>query len=167
MPAQGQTGQFPRPVLGRPPGQRRKPDNRTQMWLWLGGSGAALVVAVFVLTAFVVPGFLLGDDGHPRDSVEGEGAQGFAQHLANTLMSGDRRALTGLGCPGADPMVTEVVEDHDMIEKVTVGRATEKGDTATAKVTMTVLAETFTFTGGFRRDENGWCWQSLAVGTAG
>lgn len=171
MPAQGQTGQFPRVPYGAgfgapppPPGGGNR--NKRNVGLWAGFSAAAIVVVAFVVTAFVVPGFLVSDDGDRagENGVPGTGAEAFAGRLVDALVNHDLQALGSFKCYGADEIVSDVIEESAMIEEVALGKVVERGDTATAKVTIKVKNESFEFTAGFAKDERDWCWRSLDVG---
>lgn len=152
-----QHGQFPYP--GGPPPRK---NGRTGLLVGIGVVVVAL--AVFTVTAFVAPGFLLGDKesgGTPTSAQEGGGCgkggspaaddgevvDGSAQKvnaLVSKIVQGfcdqDEEALTRLICPGSEPAVQGYVDEADLVEEFELsGKVKDEGPTATAKVHAVLL----------------------------
>lgn len=158
-----QGGQFGYPQAGGfgPPPPKKKTG------LWVGLSAGAVVVIAFVITAFVAPGFLLGDDedgGGSGDGSGGTGAAAVAQQIIDGLNNKDTAALNKLTCSGADEDVSEAIGSVGDIEQATLGEVKESGNTATAKAKVVVLGDEYDVVSELAKDGGNWCWQNLSMG---
>lgn len=151
-----QYGQFP--PGGQYPGGPQK-NGRTGLVVGIGVAVVALVV--FTITAFVAPGFLLGDKdsggtsatagddggsggcgtgGGPAD--DGGVTDGSAQKvnaLVSKIVQGfcdkDKDALTQLICSGSEPAIRAYVDEADYVKEFALrGEVNDAGPTATAEV---------------------------------
>jgi hypothetical protein len=146
----------PGPGGGYPGGPQPRKKGRTGLVAGIGVAVVALVV--FTITAFVAPGFLLGDEdsggsgtsasdnggdcgagGGPAD--DGGVSDGSAQKvnaLVSKIVQGfcdqDQDGLTQLICAGSEPAIRGYVEEADLVEEFALqGEIDDAGPTATAK----------------------------------
>lgn len=163
-----QGGQYPR-FASPQGGGSGGPPNRNRTGLWIGLS-AGFVVVVFLITALVAPGFLLGDDergdGGTGGASGGSGATALAQQIVAGFNNHDTSALTELTCADADPDVDEVIMVVSTVDNATLGTVTESGSTATAGARVVVSGQTMDTTAKLVKTGQTWCWQNLSIGSA-
>ena len=169
FPQQG--GQYPQGYPQVPYGQQGgfgpQPPKKSKTGLWVGLGIGVVAVVVFVITAFVAPGFLLSDDDDDSTSGGGgnsSGAQALAEKIRDGLIANDTATLQQLACPDATDMVQGAIQSASELADVRIdGQAQENGDTATVKATVTldgVGVETG-ITNTFAKQNGEWCWQDL------
>lgn len=154
-----QGGQYGQPAgpggFGGPP-----PANKSKTGLWIGLSAGAVVVVALLVTAFLVPGFLLSDEA----SAEG-GPEDVANAIVAGLNSKDRAALTGLTCTGASEDVDQAIESVDSVSNARLNGELKKVSESeyTAPVEVTVQDQTLPFEGALAKEGDTWCWQDIMV----
>ncbi len=90
-----------------------QPPKKSKTGLWVGLGIGVVAVVVFVITAFVAPGFLLSDDDDDSTSGGGgnsSGAQALAEKIHDGLIANDTATLQQLACPDATDMVQGAIE---------------------------------------------------------
>lgn len=172
-PPQGQYS-GPGPGGQYPPGGQ--PSKKTG--LWIGLSAVVVAVVAFVITAFVAPGFLLGDDddkdddkgtasGNTGDS-ENSDAKAVAQYLVDAANSNDAATLTQLACADADSDIADLIDDIGALDQLqATGPVQEMGDQAQFPVIAVVQGTPNEAVVGLFNEGNGWCWSSVTVGAGG
>jgi len=151
-----------------------------------------VALAVFAVTAFVAPGFLLSDkdpggtatgaadsggscgisDGAVDDGGVSDGNTQKINALVSEIVQGfcqkDQEALTQLICPGSEQAVQPYVDEVNLVKEFELTDVTDAGPTATAKV-RAVLVDgehrvdaKMTFTLAFEGD--GFCWDDVEEG---
>ncbi len=157
---QGQNPYGQQGGYGPPPPKKR----RTGLWVTLSVTAAAVVA--FAVTAFVAPGFLLGDDGESPNSADaGVGsAQALAEQLRDALDRQDSAALRELACPDATGMVTGTIAEVSEVSDAEIhGQVQENGDTALARTSVTFYDIPITFDNTLVNRDGSWCWHDLAI----
>lgn len=170
-----QQGQYPQgqPPYGYPPqggGFGGPPPNNSKTGVWLGVGAAAVIVIVFVITGFVAPGFLLGDDEDSGGTAGGaaadsSGPEALAQRIVAGFDSQDAAALTKLKCANAEGDVDEVIGYVGQVGNIQLDSVNEvSGTEATAGGTVVMQGRTMRTTAGFAKEGGTWCWQSVTMG---
>ncbi len=144
----------PGPYPGGP-----QPPKKGKTGIVVGIGVAVVALVVFTITAFVAPGFLLGDEdsggtsatagddggsgcgtgGVPDDGGVQDGSAQKVNALVAKIVQGfcdqDKDALTQLICPGSEPAIRGYVEEADLVEEFALrGEVNDAGPTATAEV---------------------------------
>jgi hypothetical protein len=176
-PQQG--GQFPPGYPQHqpfPPGYPQPQPPKKKTGLWIGLTAAVVVVAAFVVTAFVAPGFLLGDDepagqttaaGTADSGAEvGEGpAAELAQRIAQGFRDHDEDGLNRLVCSGSEVGVEGFTREAEMYQEFTFnGKVQGSGGTASVTAHVVLEGEGQRVEGDMvisLADENGWCLKDL------
>jgi hypothetical protein len=152
-PQFGQVGGF-----GGPPA----PPKKRKTGIWIGVVAVAAVLAVFGVTGFVAPGFLLnkGTSASPDTA---------ALALADGLNKQDTTALTALKCGDAGANVGLAIGEISKVTaaalsgppiKVTDGEYTANIDVTVASNTRSPYVNTLANEGGK------WCWKNITRGTS-
>ncbi|MFI7676497.1 hypothetical protein [Actinophytocola sp. NPDC049390] len=159
-------GQYPDgPYPGGP-----QPQKKGNAGLVAGLGVAVVALVVFTITAFVAPGFLLGDDDSGGTAGSGgtatsageetggcgtggatdpdgmdDGSAQKVKALISKIVQGfcdqDQEALTQLICTGSEPAIRGYVEEADLVEEFELrGEIDDAGPTATARA-RAVLAD--------------------------
>ncbi len=165
-------GQYPHGPQG---GFGPQPPKKSKTGLWVGLGIGVVAVVVFVITAFVAPGFLLSDDDDDGNTVNdtangdgGGGAQALAEQIRDALNAQDTTALQGLICPDATPMVQGIVSSSAQISDVEIqGQVQENGDTATVTANVTYAGQPVNVENTLANQNGTWCWQDLVMNTPG
>ncbi|TWE30049.1 hypothetical protein [Prauserella muralis] len=153
------------------------PPPKSRAGLWAGLGAGALAVVAFVITAFVAPGFLLGDDsGDPPGGAGaqaggqggGNSAEAFAQGIVAAFNNSDTNTLNAAMCPGAEPDVSEVIGQASVVENMKLGAVKSVSDTeATAEVSLTAAGSPMTAVAALKNEGGNWCWDGITMGSAG
>ncbi|WP_232286268.1 hypothetical protein [Saccharomonospora azurea] len=175
-PQQAQYGPMDPNQYGQMGGFPPQEPKKSKTGLWVGIGIAVVAVVAFVITAFVVPGFLLSDDddsestsGDSGTSAGGEqggdgGPGALAQQIADALTSGDSATLQNLLCADATEMVNEAVGMAGSLGQVQMtGEPQVQGDQAAVLGT----AGEYKVAALLKDSGNGWCWQDVQIDTSG
>lgn len=127
----------------------------------VAGGGAVLLVAVFAVTAWVAPGFLV--PGGPA-AASGDGARHVAQRIMSGFAQQDKTALRQLTCDTAErPVTTAIAQAHQTTGARLTGRVELRGGSATAPGRLTMDGDRIDVETGLDLRDGSWCWQSLDV----
>ncbi|MDQ3790381.1 MAG: hypothetical protein M3422_24475, partial [Actinomycetota bacterium] len=148
----------PGPGAPYPGGPQPRKNGKTGLVVGMGVAVVALVV--FTITAFVAPGFLLGDEdsggtsatagddggsggcgagGVPDDGGVQDGSAQKVNALVSKIVQGfcdkDKETLTQLICPGSEHVIQPYVDEAEYVEEFALqGAVNDAGPTATATV---------------------------------
>ncbi|MFD9888392.1 hypothetical protein ACFWY9_03565 [Amycolatopsis sp. NPDC059027] len=138
--------------FGGPPAPPKK---KGLLWLWITLGVVVVLGAVFGITGFLAPGFLVSKDE--------DGAQKTAQSIIDGLNKHDNAALVALKCPDSDRLIDSMLKDLDKISGVRMeGGLNKKSDTEySANVAMTVSGRQGTSSGTIVKSGDNWCWKSV------
>lgn len=166
-----------------------QPRKKSKTGLVAGIAVAVVALLVFTITAFVAPGFLLGDEdsggtatsagedggcGTSASPDDGGVTDGSAQKVAALvakIVQGfceqDQDGLTRLVCPGSEPAIRGYVEEADLVEEFELkGEIDDRGPTATAEVRAVLVdgaqrvEATMVITLAYEGDD--FCWKDMA-----
>ncbi|WP_143827490.1 hypothetical protein [Saccharomonospora viridis] len=160
-------GQYPHGPQG---GFGPQPPKKSKTGLWVGLGIGAVAVVVFVITAFVAPGFLLSDDDDDSTSANSggnsSGAQALAEKVHNGLIADDTATLQQLACPDATEMVHKAIEHSWEVGDIRInGWIQENGDTAMVKATVTITEKNreADIINTFAKKDGDWCWKNVTI----
>lgn len=155
------------------PQQPPEPPRRSRAGLWAGIAAVAASLAVFLVLAFVAPGFLLDDgDRSGRHASDGlatasrapqRGARATAEAIVAALDHQDVAAVRALVCAEASAPLRQFVGNTAYLREVdgarleTFTRNTPVRAVATVRLAVDLSSDLFAF--GITRDNGGWCWQ--------
>ncbi|WP_307845702.1 hypothetical protein [Saccharomonospora sp. NB11] len=142
-----------------------------------------MALVVFAITAFVAPGFLVGDSDSQRAAqsradedltVRGVSAQDLGDKVAKALKTGQSTAVTALMCPDATDALRAFAEQFQQPQNVHIDAQggflgeDEKKGFASAMVSLTGSAVGRSDVDGkiptgftFVEQDDGWCWKDL------
>ncbi|WP_205660589.1 hypothetical protein [Amycolatopsis antarctica] len=149
--------------FGGPP-----PPKKKKTGLWIGLSGGAVVVIAFLITGFLAPGFLLGDDGGDKEA--GASPEDTTNSLVSALNAKDKNALNALKCPDAERRVQSAIDDIDAVESAKLaGAGTKVSETEyTALVDVVTKKDNGQVKGTLAKQGEKWCWKNMTnAGSAG
>ncbi|RBM22217.1 hypothetical protein DI005_06790 [Prauserella sp. PE36] len=160
-------GGFP-PQQPFPPQGPRPPKRKTG--LWVGLSAAVVVAAAFVITAFVAPGFLVGDDG--EESAGGgvdagsSPAANLVEQIAQGFQNKDEDALNQLVCSGSEAAIEGYTREASMVTRFDLtGAVQESGSSATAKAHVVLEHQGERVEGDVSLEvaqvSGSWCWRGI------
>ncbi len=141
--------------------------------VWVGVGLAVVTLVVFVITAFVAPGFLVGDDSESERAAEvhtavQRTAQDLGYSIKDALKAGQSNAVTPLLCPDATESLKTFAEGIRQPQPHFSGYAREDGGTAT--VDMRLFGDAVgrpdingevTAIADLEKQGGGWCWRDL------
>ncbi|OQO92504.1 hypothetical protein B1813_09935 [Saccharomonospora piscinae] len=176
-PVPGNVGQYP---VSGPPGPYGQPagfgppppSGGGKAGLWIGVGIASVALVAFLITAFVAPGFLLGDDsesgGADGPLAAGGTARDLGDRIGDALQSGQPGAVTPLLCQDATDPLKKFAEGLREPQPPSYVEVTERDGTASAVLTLSgpalgkpEITGQVTATGTLANQETGWCWRDF------
>lgn len=146
-----QPGDFAQPgSFGGPP----PPPKRRRTGLWAGLSASAVLLIAFLVTAFVAPGFLLGE----------KGPQQIAQATTAAIDAHDKVALRRLTCTDASVTVQAAIGAVGNVRAARLESVRRPApDRAVAEIAVRAGGTRATVDATFTRQGGEWCWQDVSL----